>query len=98
VSAQIGHPAGVENLTNDAQDRVIAEGGITSNVFDVEGGIERGKLEELSREGDLLTGIGGGEVVSQDDVEASRGIGDEERETGVTITRLALVGIPLRVL
>jgi hypothetical protein len=60
----------------------------------VEGGIERGELEELSSKRDFLTGTGRGEVVSQDDVEAARGIGQEERETGVTIARLAFAGIP----
>jgi hypothetical protein len=98
VSAQIAHTAGFEDLTNDAQDRVIAEGGITDDVFDMEGGIESGKLEELSGKRDFLTGTGRGEVVSQDDMEAAGGIGKEERETGVTVTRLALVGILLLVL
>jgi hypothetical protein len=98
MGAQIAHPAGFEDLTNDAQDTVIAEGGITNDVFDVEGGIERGKLEELSSKRDFLTGIGSAEVVNQDEVEAAGGIGEEERETSVTITRLALVGITFLVL
>jgi hypothetical protein len=98
MGAQIDHPAGVEILTNDAQDTSIAEGGIPDDIFDLEGRIERGKLEELSSKGDLLTGTGRGEVVSQDDVEAARGIGEEERETGVTIAGFALVGIPFHIL
>jgi hypothetical protein len=98
MGAQIDHTAGFESLTNDAQDTRIAEGGITNDVFDVEGGIERGKLEELSCKRDFLTGTGSGEMVSQDDVEAAGGIDEEKRETGVTITWLALVGISLLVL
>jgi hypothetical protein len=97
MGTQIDHPASFEILTNDAQDTSIAEGGITNHVFDVEGGIERGELEELSSKGDFLTGIGGGEVVSQDDVEAASGIGEEERKTGVPIARLAFVGIAVLV-
>ena len=92
MGAQIDHSAGFEDLPNDVQDTGIAEGGITRDVFDVEGRMERGKLEELSGKRDFLTGIGRGEVVSQDDVEAARGIGEEERETGVTVAWLALIG------
>jgi hypothetical protein len=98
MGAQIAHPTGFEDLTDDAQGTVIAEGGIPHDVFDVEGGVERGELEELSGERDFLTGTGRGEVVSQDDVEAARGIGEEERETGVAIARFAFVRIALLVL
>ena len=98
MGTQIDHTAGFEILTNDTQDTSIAEGGIAHDVFDVEGGIERGKLEELSGKRDFLTVTGGGEMVSQDDVEAAGGIGEEERETGIAITRFAFVGIPLLVL
>jgi hypothetical protein len=98
MGAQVDHPTGVEVLTDDAQDRGIAEGGIPDDVLDVEGGIEGRKLEELSRKGNLLTGIGGGEVVSQDDVEAARGIGEEEGETGVPIAGVSLVGMPVLIL
>ena len=98
MGAQVDHPAGIEVLTDDAQDRGIAEGGIPDDVLDVEGGIEGRKLEELSRKGDLLTGVGGGEVVSQDDVEAARGIGEEEGETGIPIAGVSSIGIPVLVL
>jgi hypothetical protein len=98
MSAEIDHAAGVEVLTNDAQDTSITEGCITGDVFDVEGGIESGKLEELSSERGLLTGTGGGEVIGQGDVEAASGIGEEERETGVTIAGHALVGMPFPIL
>jgi hypothetical protein len=93
MGAQIDHPTCVEVLTDDAQDRGIGEGGIPDDVLDVEGGIEGRKLEELSGKGDFLTGVGGGEVVSQDDVETARGIGEEERETGVAIAGLSSIGI-----
>jgi hypothetical protein len=98
MGAQIDHAAGFEILTDNAQDTSIAEGGVTDDVFDMEGGIERGKLEELSGKRDFLTVTGGGEMVSQDDVEAAGGIGEEEREASVTIARFAFVGISLLVL
>jgi hypothetical protein len=98
MGAQIDHSAGFEVLTNAAEDTSIAEGGIPDDVFDVEGGIERGELEELSGKRDFLPRTGRGEMVSQDDVEAAGGIGEEERETGVAIARFAFVRIALLVL
>jgi hypothetical protein len=69
----------LERLVNDAQHAGIAESGITNDVFDVEGGIARGKLEELGGERDLLPGIGGREIVEQDEVEAAGGVGEKKR-------------------
>jgi len=71
MRAQIEHAAGAEVLVDDAQDTGIAKGGVTDDVSDVEGGVERIKLEELGGKRDLQTGAGGGEVVGQDDVEAA---------------------------
>jgi hypothetical protein len=77
MSAQIDHAAGLEGLANDAQDTSIAEGGITDDVFDMEGGIKSGELEKLGGKRDLLSGAGGGEIVDQDNVETTGGIGEE---------------------
>jgi hypothetical protein len=98
MGAQVDHSAGVEVLTDDAQDTSIAEGGIPDDILDVKGGIEGRELKELSCKRDFLTGVGGGEVVSQDDVEAARGIGEEEGETGVPIAGLSSIGITVLVL
>jgi hypothetical protein len=98
MGAQVNHPAGFEDLVNDVQYAGIAEGGITDDVFDVEGGIARGKLEELGGKRDFLTSVGGREVVEQDEVEAAGGIGEEERQAGISIARLAFFGIALLVI
>jgi len=71
MRAQIEHAAGAEVLVDDAQDTGIAKGGVTDDVSDVEGGVERIRLEELGGKRDLQTGVDGGEVVGQDDVEAA---------------------------
>jgi hypothetical protein len=97
VGAQVDHTAGIEGLANNAQDRGIAEGSIPDDILDVEGGIERRKLKELGRKRELLTGAGGGEVVTQDDVGAARWIGKEDRETGVPIAGLSSIGITILV-
>ena len=93
VSTQIDHAAGSEEIVNDAQDRGIAEGGVTGDIFDVQGGMEGGKLEELGGKRNLLTSVGGGEVVEQDDVETASGIDEEKWEAGVPIARVSLLGI-----
>ena len=93
MGTQIDHPASLEVLTDDTQDTGIAESGIPRDIFDMEGGIERGKVEELSGKRDFLTGIGRREVISEDDMEAARGISEEKRETGVPVAWLASVGI-----
>jgi hypothetical protein len=97
MSAEIDHAAGLEDFVNDAQDTRIAKGSVTDDVSDVEGGIERGELEELGGKRDLLPGVGSGEAVGQDDVEAAGGIGEEKRQAEVPIVQLAFVGIPFLV-
>jgi hypothetical protein len=79
MGTQVNHPAGLEHLVNDVQHAGIAEGGISDDIFDVEGGIARGKLEELGGKRDFLPGIGGRKIVEQDEVEAAGGVGEEER-------------------
>jgi hypothetical protein len=98
MGAQVNHPAGFEGLVHDTQDAGIAESGIANDIFDVEGGIARGKLEELSGERDLLSGVGGREEVEQDDVEAAGGIGEEERQAGISIVWFAFVRITLLII
>jgi hypothetical protein len=93
MGTQTDRAAGFEKIVNDAQDRGIAEGGVTGDVFDVQSGMEGGKLEELGGERNLLTSVGGGEVVEQDDVETAGGIGEEKWEAGVSIARVPLFGI-----
>jgi hypothetical protein len=83
---------------HDAQHAGIAESSVTDDVFDVEGGIARGKLEELSSKRDFLTSIGRREVVEQDEVEAAGRIGEEERQASIPIARLAFFGITLLII
>ena len=98
MGAQVNHAAGLEDLMNDVQHTGITEGGITDGVFDVKGGIARGKLKELGSKRDFLPGVGGREVVEQDEVEAAGGIGKEERQAGISITRLTFFGIALLII
>jgi hypothetical protein len=63
VGAQIDHAASFEVVVNDAQDTGIAECSVTGGIFDVERGIEGGKLEELGSKRHFLAVAGGGEVV-----------------------------------
>jgi hypothetical protein len=98
MSAQIDHAAGLEDMSNDVQDTVITKGGITGDVFDVEGGIKRGELKELGGKRDLLPGTGSREIVGQDNMEAAGGVGEEQGEAGITIARFTFVGIRLLIL
>jgi hypothetical protein len=95
MGTQTEHTAGLEKIVNDAQDTGIAEGGVTDDIFDVQRGVEGRELEELGSEGDFLAGVGRREVIEQDDMEAAGGIGEEERETGISIAGQALFGISL---
>jgi len=98
VSAEVDHAAGLEVMVDDAQGGGVAEGSITGDVSDVEGGIVGGELEELGSEGDLQAGAGGGEGVEQDEVEATRGVDEEEGEAGVSVAWLAVLEAPFPVL
>jgi hypothetical protein len=79
MGAQVNHPTGFEGFVSDVQHAGIAECGITDDVFDVKRGIVRGKLEELGGKRDFLTGVGGREIVEQDEVKAAGGISEEKR-------------------
>jgi len=66
VGAQVDDPSGVEFGVDSVEEDVVAQALVSGHGVYFQVGVEDGELEQQSSSGNLLSGIGGQEVVEQD--------------------------------
>jgi hypothetical protein len=93
MGPEIGDTAGVQVVVDHVEECLVAEASVTGDGEDVERRVEGRELGEESGSRVLLTGVGGHEVIEQDDAEAALRIGDLKGEAAIPIVGLAWFAI-----
>jgi len=85
MGTQVQDTTSLQVMVGNAEDQIGAEGGVTSEDIDIEGGIQVRELCEQSRYRGWFGLVGGTEIISEDETEASAGLNQKQGQGAITV-------------